>query len=64
LDFTMQLVENGVQNDDVLALVIFALQYVFVNHQYWKFKVKHARWKVTLKVSPDLPVSKRVQKHG
>ncbi|GMP64170.1 hypothetical protein CsSME_00025565 [Camellia sinensis var. sinensis] len=50
LDFTMQLVKTGVENDVVLALVVFSLQYVLVNHEYWKYKVKHARWKVTLKV--------------
>ncbi|XP_052191958.1 uncharacterized protein LOC127801127 isoform X2 [Diospyros lotus] len=50
LDFTIQLVETGVENDVVLALVAFNLQYVLVNHEYWKYKVKHARWKVTLKV--------------
>lgn len=51
LDFTMQLVETGVENDVVLALVVFSVQYVLVNHEYWKYKVKHVRWKVMLKVS-------------
>ncbi|KAJ6386036.1 hypothetical protein OIU77_029072 [Salix suchowensis] len=50
LDFTMQLVEARLENDLVLALVIFSLQYILVNHEYWKYKVKHVRWKVTLKV--------------
>lgn len=50
MEFTMQLLEAGVENDFVLALVIFCLQYVFVNHEYWKYKVKQDRWKVTLKV--------------
>ncbi|KAK9287536.1 hypothetical protein L1049_015957 [Liquidambar formosana] len=50
LDFTMQLVETGVENDVVLALVVFSLQYVLVNHEYWRYKVKNVRWKVTLKV--------------
>lgn len=50
LDFTMQLVETGVQNDIALALVTFSIQYVLVNHEYWKYKVKHIRWNVTLKV--------------
>ncbi|KAL3515020.1 hypothetical protein ACH5RR_021922 [Cinchona calisaya] len=50
LDFTIQLVESGFENDVVLALVIFSLQYVLVNHEIWTYKVKHARWKVTLKV--------------
>lgn len=49
LDYTMQLMETGVESDVVLALVVFSLQYVFVNHEYWKYKVKHVRWKVTLK---------------
>lgn len=51
LDFTMRLVEIGIENDVVLALVVFSLQYVLVNHEFWKYKVKHARWKVTTKVS-------------
>uniref|UniRef100_A0A803NF80 Nucleoporin NUP188 homolog n=1 Tax=Cannabis sativa TaxID=3483 RepID=A0A803NF80_CANSA len=50
LDFTMQLMETGFENDTVLALVVFSLQYVLVNHEYWKFKVKHSRWRITLKV--------------
>lgn len=50
LDFTKQLVETGDENDFALALVVFSLQYVLVNHEYWKYKVKHVRWKVTLKV--------------
>lgn len=49
LDFTIQLVETGFENDVVLALLVFSLQYVLVNHEIWS-KVKHARWKVTLKV--------------
>ncbi|GAV84710.1 DUF3414 domain-containing protein [Cephalotus follicularis] len=50
LDFTMQLVETGSENDCVLALVVFSLQYILVNHECWKYRVKHVRWKVTLKV--------------
>nr|DAD40324.1 TPA_asm: hypothetical protein HUJ06_014647 [Nelumbo nucifera] len=50
LDFTMRLLETGAQDDAVLALVVFCLQYVFVNHEYWKYKLKHFRWKVTIKV--------------
>lgn len=50
LDFTMQLLETGLENDLVLALVVFSFQYILVNHEYWKYKVKHVRWKVTLKV--------------
>ncbi|XP_057965187.1 uncharacterized protein LOC131155793 [Malania oleifera] len=50
LEFTMELVETGVENDFVIALVIFSLQYVLVNHEYWKYKAKDVRWKVTLKV--------------
>ncbi|XP_061362673.1 uncharacterized protein LOC133306382 isoform X2 [Gastrolobium bilobum] len=50
LDFTIQLVETGVENDALLALIIFSLQYVLVNHEYWKYKMKHIRWKITLKV--------------
>nr|XP_024933206.2 uncharacterized protein LOC107427578 isoform X2 [Ziziphus jujuba var. spinosa] len=50
LEFTIQLMETGFENDAVLALVVFSLQYVLVNHQYWKYKVKHTRWRITLKV--------------
>ncbi|KAJ8767098.1 hypothetical protein K2173_012689 [Erythroxylum novogranatense] len=50
LDLTMELVEARVENDLVLALVVFCLQYILVNHEYWKYKVKHVRWTVTLKV--------------
>lgn len=46
----MQLVETRLENDLVLALVIFAMQYILINHEYWKYKVKNVRWKVTLKV--------------
>ncbi|CAN4119728.1 unnamed protein product [Withania somnifera] len=50
LDLTMQLMDSGIENDVVLALVIFSIRYVFVNHEFWNYKIKHARWKVTLKV--------------
>ncbi|KAL0383983.1 UNVERIFIED_CONTAM: hypothetical protein Sradi_2792600 [Sesamum radiatum] len=50
LDFTMNLLETGLETDTVLALIVFSLQYVLVNHEIWKYKVKYARWKVTLKV--------------
>ncbi|XP_021286367.1 uncharacterized protein LOC110418076, partial [Herrania umbratica] len=50
LDFTMQLVRTGVEDDIVVSLVVFSLQYILVNHEYWKYKVKNTRWKVTLKV--------------
>ncbi|XP_058002713.1 uncharacterized protein LOC110643732 isoform X2 [Hevea brasiliensis] len=50
LEFTMQLVETGIENELVLALVVFSLQYILINHEYWKYKLKNVRWKVTLKV--------------
>ncbi|XP_059297405.1 uncharacterized protein LOC132050256 isoform X2 [Lycium ferocissimum] len=50
LDLTMQLMDSGMENDVVLGLVIFSIQYVLVNHEFWNYKIKHARWKVTLKV--------------
>lgn len=50
LEFTIQLLEKGIENDFLLALVIFNIQYVLVNHEYWKYKVRHFRWKVSLKV--------------
>lgn len=59
LDFTMELVQTGVENDVVLALVVFSFQYVLVNHEYWKYKLKHARWKVTLKVPLGIPLRKK-----
>ncbi|KAL4585015.1 hypothetical protein LXL04_009628 [Taraxacum kok-saghyz] len=50
LEFTVQLLEKGEENDFLFALVIFCIQYVLVNHEYWKYKARHIRWKVTLKV--------------
>ncbi|BFG42271.1 hypothetical protein CerSpe_285450 [Prunus speciosa] len=50
LDFTVHLMDTGLKNDAVLALIVFSIQYVLVNHEYWKYKVKHTRWRVTLKV--------------
>ncbi|XP_071717637.1 uncharacterized protein [Rutidosis leptorrhynchoides] len=50
LEFTIQLLEKGVENESLLALVIFSIQYVLVNHEYWKYKSRHTRWKITLKV--------------
>ncbi|KAI3446215.1 hypothetical protein Pfo_002880 [Paulownia fortunei] len=50
LDFTMNLLETGLETDTVLALIVFSLRYVLVSHEFWKYKVKRARWKVTLKV--------------
>ncbi|XP_062097858.1 uncharacterized protein LOC133803764 isoform X1 [Humulus lupulus] len=46
----MQLMETGFENDTVLALIVFSLQYVLGNHEYWKYKAKHTRWRITLKV--------------
>ncbi|KAK4401435.1 hypothetical protein Sango_0884200 [Sesamum angolense] len=50
LDFTMNLLETGLETDTIFALTVFSLRYVLVNHEFWKYKVKYARWKVTLKV--------------
>ncbi|KAK6916684.1 hypothetical protein RJ641_019545 [Dillenia turbinata] len=50
LDFTEHLLVAGVENDTILALVVFCLQFVLVNHENWKYKERHVRWKVTLKV--------------
>ncbi|CAN1748751.1 Nucleoporin NUP188, partial [Linum perenne] len=50
LEFTIGLVERRIENDLVLALVAFCLQYVLVNHDSWKYKVKQVQWRVTLKV--------------
>ncbi|XP_073292764.1 uncharacterized protein [Primulina huaijiensis] len=50
LNFTMKLLDTGLENDSVLALIVFCIQYVFVNHESWTFKVKHTRWNVTVKV--------------
>ncbi|OMO92842.1 nucleoporin protein [Corchorus olitorius] len=56
LDFTMQLVRTGVEDDIVVSLIVFSLQYILVNHEYWKYKVKNTRWKVTLKdTSSSIP---------
>ncbi|KAK6136598.1 hypothetical protein DH2020_029631 [Rehmannia glutinosa] len=43
LDFTMNLLETGLETDTVLALIVFSLQYVLVNHEFWKYRVKRAR---------------------
>ncbi|KAL1190225.1 hypothetical protein V5N11_016615 [Cardamine amara subsp. amara] len=50
LEFTMQLVEGGLENDVVFALIVFSLQYILVSHEYWKYNHGNMRWKVTLKV--------------
>ncbi|KAL1554389.1 hypothetical protein AAHA92_14953 [Salvia divinorum] len=50
LDFTMNLLEKGLETDTILALIVFSLQYVLINHEFWKYKVKPARWKVKQKV--------------
>ncbi|KAK9690813.1 hypothetical protein RND81_09G155600 [Saponaria officinalis] len=50
LDLAVQLLEAGVENEFAFALVVFCLQYVFLNHEYWKYKVKKDRWNVTQKV--------------
>ncbi|KAG9139871.1 hypothetical protein Leryth_015251 [Lithospermum erythrorhizon] len=50
LDFTMELVEVGPENDVVFELIVFSLQYVMVNHEFWKYKVKHTRYNVAIKV--------------
>ncbi|KAL6545953.1 hypothetical protein OROGR_009827 [Orobanche gracilis] len=50
LDFTMNLLESGLETDIVPALIVFSLQFVLVNHEFWKYKVNHTRWKVTQKV--------------
>ncbi|KAL2937209.1 hypothetical protein RDABS01_020658 [Bienertia sinuspersici] len=57
LEFTKQLLGAGVENNFVHSLVMFCLQYVFVNHEYWKYKVKQDRWNVTLKVLEVLKIS-------
>lgn len=46
----MQLVEGGLENDVVSALIVFSLQYILVSHEYWKYNHGNMRWKVTLKV--------------
>ncbi|KFK30471.1 hypothetical protein AALP_AA7G265400 [Arabis alpina] len=50
LEFTMQLVEEGLESDVVLALIVFSLQYILVSHEYWKYNHGNMRWNVTLKV--------------
>ncbi|XP_031130365.1 uncharacterized protein LOC116032104 [Ipomoea triloba] len=64
LDFTTALVQTGAENDIVLALVIFSIQYVLVNHEFWKYKVKHARWKVSLKALEVIKNSIRSISYG
>ncbi|KAI4376103.1 hypothetical protein MLD38_013896 [Melastoma candidum] len=50
LEVTMQLIENGWESDVVLQLIVLSLQYILVNHENWKYKMKHLRWEVTQKV--------------
>ncbi|KAK9941647.1 hypothetical protein M0R45_007348 [Rubus argutus] len=57
LEFTLKLMETGVKNDAILALIVFFLQYVLIKHEYWKYKLKHTQWRVTLKVLEVLKTS-------
>ncbi|GAB2245772.1 hypothetical protein Droror1_Dr00001265 [Drosera rotundifolia] len=57
LDFSIGLLEAGVEDDGVLPTIIFCLQYVLVNHEYWNYKSKQDRWLVTLKVLGVLKMS-------
>lgn len=57
----MSLLDTGLETDTVLALIVFSLQYVLVNHEFWKYKVKYARWKVTLKVLSSFLMQKCVK---
>lgn len=50
LDLTVQLIEIDFESEVLHSLVVFLLQYVFLNHRHWKYEVKHVRWTVTLKV--------------
>ncbi|ERN13437.1 hypothetical protein AMTR_s00041p00195800 [Amborella trichopoda] len=50
LDITMSLVEIGAENEVASSLVVFAIQFVLVNNEHWKYQSKHVRWKITFKV--------------
>lgn len=50
LDYAIRLIEVGDESSLVSSLVVFSVQYVLVNHEHWKYKMKSDRWKVTLKV--------------
>ncbi|KAG9442579.1 hypothetical protein H6P81_018433 [Aristolochia fimbriata] len=50
IEFAIQLVEAGVDNNAVSSLAVYLLQFVLVNHEQWKYKLRHTRWGVTLKV--------------
>ncbi|KAJ0962473.1 hypothetical protein J5N97_030301 [Dioscorea zingiberensis] len=50
LDFTMQLLEIGAENDMVAALVVFSLQFILVNHVHWRYKYKYSCLELTLKL--------------
>ncbi|KAL9253348.1 hypothetical protein AKJ16_DCAP10515 [Drosera capensis] len=52
LDFSIGLLEAGVEDDGVLSTI-----YVLVNHEYWNYKSKQDRWLVTLKVLGVLKMS-------
>ncbi|XP_057977424.1 uncharacterized protein LOC131164332 [Malania oleifera] len=62
-EFTMQLVETCVENDFVIALVIFSLQYVLVHHESWEYKAKDAgKWYHKWKEKFSSPCGQGAQK--
>ncbi|XP_023634022.1 uncharacterized protein LOC17879317 isoform X2 [Capsella rubella] len=62
LEFTMQLVEGGLENDVAIGLVVFSLQHILASHEYWKYNHGNMRWKVTLKVIEVLKTCLRFSK--
>ncbi|ESQ53118.1 hypothetical protein EUTSA_v10024188mg [Eutrema salsugineum] len=62
LEFTLQLVEGGLEDNLVLALIIFSLQYILVSHEFWKYNHRNMRWNVTLKVTEVMKTCLRFSK--
>uniref|UniRef100_A0A7N0U6L0 Uncharacterized protein n=1 Tax=Kalanchoe fedtschenkoi TaxID=63787 RepID=A0A7N0U6L0_KALFE len=66
LDLTLQLLDTGSECEVLHSLIVFSLQYVFLNHAHWKYKVKNVQWTVTLKVlemiKKSLPLSSQTSK--
>ncbi|KAH9325907.1 hypothetical protein KI387_006085, partial [Taxus chinensis] len=50
LDFCKTNVTKGVQIESIVALVIYSVRYVLVNHGSWKYKFKFQRWEIISKV--------------
>eukprot|EP01018_Ginkgo_biloba_P018782 Gb_15236 [translate_table: standard] len=50
LELSKQFLAKGVQTESVIALVMYAVRYLLVNHGNWKYNFRHERWQITSKV--------------